>query len=84
MTLLLFILPYTISRLSGALPEFDSVIYDIFSSAIWLLIGAVEIGFLSLSYSFLCQSEAVDDSKNPLKSPVSQNNRPTPSGGMKI
>ena len=84
LALLLYILPYTISYLANMLPEIDSVIYNFFLGVAWLVIGAVLIGFLSLSYSFLCQSEAVDDSKNPLKSPVSQNNRPTPSGGMKI
>lgn len=57
LALLIFILPFAINHTIDLPPKIDSVIYDIFSSAIWLFIGAVEIGFLSLSYSFLCQNE---------------------------
>ena len=53
LTLLIGILPLMMDILFTLLPAYDSPVFSIFYGAVWLIIGVVEIGLLSLSYAFL-------------------------------
>ncbi len=53
LTLLIGILPLIMDILFTLLPVYDSHVFSLFCGAVWLVIGVVEIGLLSLSYAFL-------------------------------
>ncbi|MCK5830675.1 MAG: hypothetical protein KAH20_10260 [Methylococcales bacterium] len=53
LTFLICLLPVTLELILGLLPTFDSIIYSLFVGFIWLIVGVIETGLLSLSYSYL-------------------------------
>ena len=53
LTLLIGVIPFMTNLVFEFLPEFDSMLYSILVVIIWLVVGVIEIGLLSLSYSYL-------------------------------
>ncbi len=53
LTFLIGFLPVTLELMLGLLPTFDSIFYSLFVGFIWLIVGVIETGLLSLSYSYL-------------------------------
>ena len=53
LTLLLSFLPFIMHGIFSLLPIYDSLFFALFYGTLWLAIGVVEIGLLSLSYRFL-------------------------------
>ena len=53
LTLLVALLPFTIYLLLSFLPEYDSIFYYLITWFVWIIISVIEIGLLSLSYSYL-------------------------------
>lgn len=53
LTLLVALLPFTIYLLLNFLPEYDSILYYLITWFAWLIVSVIEIGLLSLSYSYL-------------------------------
>ncbi len=53
LTLLVALLPFTIGLLLNFLPEYDSILYSLITWSAWIIVGVIEIGLLSLSYSYL-------------------------------
>lgn len=60
LTLLIGFVPSLLGIIFGFLPKFDSIVFDLFHDALWLVIGVVQIGLLSLSYKFLVNNDACD------------------------
>ncbi len=61
LTLLIGFIPFFANFLFGLLPDFDSIIFKLFQGALWLVVGVVQIGLLSLSYKFLVSNESGDN-----------------------
>lgn len=57
LTLLIGILPFVSDILFDMLFSHDSLVLVMFQGALWLVIGVIEIGLLSLSYKFLVSKE---------------------------
>jgi len=57
LTVLISVLPIVADTIFSLLPMYDSVLYNIFKCFLWLVIGVIEIGLLSLSYNFLATHE---------------------------
>ncbi len=60
LTFLIGILPFSTDLLFGLLPEDQSIIIDFITSSVWIVIGVIEIGLLSLSYSFIKSRQPED------------------------
>ena len=60
LTFLIGILPFSTDLLFSLLPEDQSIIIDLITSLIWVVIGVIEIGLLSLSYSFIKSRQPED------------------------
>ena len=63
LTLMIAFLPFLMNLIFSLLPYFDSVLYDLIHSLLWLIVGVIEVGLLSLSYRFLAESnmENIDE-----------------------
>ncbi len=57
LTFLIGLLPFLLDLLYNLLPTQDSVLYSLFIWALWLVVGAIEVGLLSLSYRYLDNQE---------------------------
>lgn len=57
--ILVGLLPVLMDYAFAFLPDFDSVIYDLFVTVVWLYVAVVEIALLSLSYKTLVESEPI-------------------------
>ncbi len=57
LTLLIGFLPILFDTIFNLLPAFDSILSIVFYTTLWLIIGVVEVGLLSLSYKFLINKE---------------------------
>jgi hypothetical protein len=55
---LIGLLPVVADFVFGLLPQFDSLVYSVLVTVVWLYVAAVEIALLSLSYKALIESEA--------------------------
>lgn len=53
LTFLIGFLPFCLDLLFELLPDYEAILFQLLTSAIWLVVGVIEIGLLSLSYSFL-------------------------------
>jgi len=62
LTLLIGFLPFTTDLIFNYLPEYESIIYSLVVGLAWIIVGVIEIGLLSLSYSFLSNA-VTDDAK---------------------
>ncbi len=58
LTFLIGFLPFILDALLRLLPAYDSIIYSLFLGIVWLVVGVIEIGLLSLSYAFLASNES--------------------------
>ena len=56
LTLLIGLAPFTTDLILNALPTYNSLLYSLSIAGVWLIIGVVEIGLLSLSYSWLSKN----------------------------
>ncbi len=64
LTLLISLLPFVTDIIFSLLPSYESLLFNLLQGALWLVIGVVEVGLLSLSYKYLVSkevSENVDD-----------------------
>lgn len=57
LTLLIGFLPLALGSILGLLPEADSTAIFLLYVALWLVVGVIEVGLLSLSYRFLVSHE---------------------------
>ncbi len=57
LTFLVAIVPLSVEYILSLIPSDESLIYTVATFAIWLIIGVMEVGFLSLSYAFLARHE---------------------------
>lgn len=64
LTLLIGLLPFILDIMFSLLPEYDSIVFTFFHGVVWLTVGVVEIGLLSLSYKHLVGNEALDVLEN--------------------
>jgi uncharacterized membrane protein HdeD (DUF308 family) len=62
LTLLIGFLPYIMDILFSLLPTYDSMIFTLLHGLVWLVVGVIEIGLLSLSYNFLVNNEITENS----------------------
>lgn len=53
LTVLIGIIPFSVELLFGFIPENPSVILELLAEFVWLVVGVIEVGLLSLSYAFL-------------------------------
>ena len=60
LTLLIGFLPFIIDIIFSLLPTYDSILFNLLQEALWLIVGVIEIGLLSLSYNFLVNNESSD------------------------
>ena len=64
LTLLLSFLPSIMYGIFSLLPIYGSLFFALFYGTLWLAIGVVEIGLLSLSYRFLVSNLEKERSQN--------------------
>lgn len=57
--LLIGFIPWLLELIFEMLPYYDSILYNILSRLIWLIVGVFEVGLLSMSYAYL--SGYIDD-----------------------
>jgi len=43
------------------LPTYESIIFALFHGLVWIVVGVIEIGLLSLSYNFLVNNEITEN-----------------------
>ena len=60
LTLLVGLPPITTEILLNLYPDSESLFFSLLSGATWLILGVIEIGLLSLSYSFLANSSGAE------------------------
>jgi len=53
LTVLVGILPMLFSAIQSLFPNYDSFVYTYLTTLIWLVIGSVQVGLLSLSFAYL-------------------------------
>lgn len=61
LTLLISLLPFLTDIIFSLMPLYESLFFTLLQGTLWLVIGVVEVGLLSLSYKFLVLNEARDD-----------------------
>lgn len=58
LTFLISVIPFLTGLVFQFVPDSTSIFYSIIVGAIWLSVGVIEIGLLSLSYSYLSKSSS--------------------------
>ena len=58
LSLLIGFLPFSTDLLFDLLPEEQFLIFDLITSFVWVVIGVIEVGLLSLSYSFISSHQS--------------------------
>lgn len=61
LTLLIWFFPLLTGFLFDLWPDYDSILFKLYQGALWLVVGVVQIGLLSLSYKFLVSNEPDDN-----------------------
>jgi len=61
LTLLIGFLPYVMDIIFSLLPTYESIIFALFHGLVWIVVGVIEIGLLSLSYNFLVNNEITEN-----------------------
>ena len=57
LTLLIGLFPFTKEMVFAFVPETESLLFSFADNLLWLVIGVVEVGLLSLSYEFLIKNQ---------------------------
>ena len=57
LTLLIGLFPFTKEMIFAFVPETESLLFSFADNLLWLIIGVVEVGLLSLSYEFLIKNQ---------------------------
>ena len=68
LTLLISILPFLTNLVFSSIPSHSSLVLTLLEGALWLIVGVIEVGILSLSYKFLVANESIEKSEEELES----------------
>ncbi|MGB0835378.1 MAG: hypothetical protein ACPGR2_12725 [Psychrobium sp.] len=69
LTLLIGLFPFTKEMIFAFIPVTESLLLSLVDNLMWLVIGIVEVGLLSLSYEFLVNNQAQDPEVNDTEMP---------------